>query len=154
MSGIAAMRIHVRVLATFQAMVALVTGVEVIIKTPGECCADTGDLFEVSGAGSQAALQSSEMAQQGAPFRGSQARYRLKYGFVVAARATAAVTADRESMGFVADALNEPQGARMRLEHEWRVRAVYKEPLLPGPAFASLGDPDQCDILEAQGREH
>src|ERR1700733_6350503 len=154
MSGIAAMRIQVSVLGTFQAMVVLVTGVEVIIKTPSECCANTGDLLEVSGPGSQDSLQACEMAQQGAPLRGSHPRYRLKDGFIVAARAPAAVAADGKSMGFVADALDETRGGRMRLEREWRGSAIYKESLLTRPAFRALGDPDQCHILETKRCEH
>src|ERR1700722_3767297 len=104
------MRIHVRVLGTFQGMVVLVTRVEVIIKTPRKRRADTGDPFEVSGAGAQDALQPAEMAQQGAPFGGPQAGYRLQYRFVVAACPPAAVTTDGKSMSFIADALNEPRG--------------------------------------------
>src|ERR1700722_1644300 len=109
------MRIHVRVLGTFQGMVVLITRVEVIIKTPRKRRADTGDPFEVSGAGSQDALQSSEMAQQGA-----------------------AVPADGKPMRFIADALDEPRGGQMRLEREWQVRAEHEESLLSGPAFGAL----------------
>src|ERR1700679_3256577 len=148
------MRIHVSVLGTFQGMVVLITRVEVIIKTPRKRRADTGDSFEVSGAGSQDALQPSEMAQQGSAFRRSQARHRLQYRFVVAARPPAAVPADGKPMRFIADALDEPRGGRMRLEREWQVRAEHEESLLSGPAFGALGDPDQRDILETQGREH
>jgi hypothetical protein len=89
-------------------MVVLITRVEVIIKTPGQRRADTGDPFEVCGAGSQDTLQPSEMAQQGAPFGRSQTRDGLQYRFVVAARPPSAVSADGKSMRFVADALDEP----------------------------------------------
>jgi hypothetical protein len=99
-------------------MVVLVAGVEVIIKTPRERCADTADLLEISGTGPQHALQSPEMAQQRAPFGGSQAGDRLQNGFVIAARAPAAMTGDGKSMSFIAYALDVPRSRRMRLEHE------------------------------------
>ena len=99
---------------------------EVIIKTLGKRRADTGDSFEVSGAGAQDPLQSPEMAQQGATLGGPQSRYRLQYRFVVAARPPAAVARDGKPMRLIADALNEPRGGRVGLERKRQIRAVDK----------------------------
>src|SRR5665213_3891929 len=78
MSGIAAIRIQVSVLGTFQGMVVLVAGMQVIIKAPCERCADTGHLLEVGRSRAQYALQAPEVPQQGAALRRPQARYRFE----------------------------------------------------------------------------
>src|SRR5450755_4030397 len=132
----------------------LVTRVEVIIKTPRERCADTGNLLEVGRTGAQHALQAAEMPQQSAALRGAQARHRLEHRLVIAARAPAAVTADREAVRFIADPLYEARGGRMRLEHEWRIPAVYKQSFLARAALGALGDADERDIFEPKRHQH
>src|SRR5665213_888358 len=103
MSGIAAIRIQVSVLGTFQGMVVLVAGMQVIIKAPCERCADTGHLLEVGRSRAQYALQAPEVPQQGAALRRPQARYRFEHRFVVATRAPPAVPADGKAVRFVAN---------------------------------------------------
>src|ERR1700689_4959356 len=150
MSGIAAMRIQVRVLGTFQSMRVLVAGVEVIIKALCECCPDTSDLFEIRSAGAQHALQSAEVAQQGTALGGAQSRHGLENRFVIAAGAATAVATDGEPVRLIADTLQEARRGGGGGEEKGPPRAVNEQALLAGPAVRALGNADERHILEAQ----
>src|SRR4051812_42577865 len=97
-SGIAAMRIHVSVFGTFQSIRSrsgsLGTRVQVIIKTSGQGCADSGHLLEVGDSGPHDPLQPPEVLEQLATLGRPEPRHDLQDGFVVAPRALAPMAGD------------------------------------------------------------
>src|SRR5579863_6216915 len=112
MSGMAAMRSHVSVLAMFQTMLVEAPSrarVQVIIKTSGERRADSRHLSEIRHPGTHHALQPPEVLEQGAALGGAQARHDFQHRLVVAPGAFAPMAGDGEAVGLVADSLNEPQ---------------------------------------------
>ena len=80
---------------------------EVIIKAPGQRCADSGHLLEVRNTRAHHALQSSEVLQQLATLRGPQAWHYLEHGLVVATGALAPMAGDGETVCLVANPLDQ-----------------------------------------------
>src|SRR5436190_24248728 len=108
MSGIAAMRVQVRVLGRFHGISCFSRArMQVIIKTSHQRRSDSRHLGEVRYPGANHPLQAAEVLQQSAPLRRPQSRHDYQNRLVITARALAAMTAEREAMRFVADSLNE-----------------------------------------------
>src|SRR5262245_7875963 len=117
MSGIAAMRIHVRMFGTVQSIWRFRqtrsqsdrrrsgARVKVIINVSGERRTDTGDFLDVRHPGAHHLLQPPEVLEQGPALGGPQTRHRLQHRFVVPAGAFATVASDGETMRLVADSL-------------------------------------------------
>src|SRR2546429_8429491 len=107
-SGIAAMRVQVRVLGRFHGIGCFSRArMQVIIKTSRQRRSDSRHLGEVRYPGTHHPLQAAEVLQKRAPLRGPEARHDFQNRLVITARALAAMAADREAMRFVADSLNE-----------------------------------------------
>ena len=83
---------------------------EVIIKTSRQGCPDSGHLFEVGDPGAHDALEPTEVLQQLATLGGPKSRHDLQHRFVIATRALAPMSRDRESMRLIPDALDEARG--------------------------------------------
>jgi hypothetical protein len=79
--------------------------VEVIIKASRQRCPDSRNLLEVGDARPHHPLQATEMLQKLPPLRGAEAGHNLEHRLIVAARAPAPMTRDREPVRFVADPL-------------------------------------------------
>jgi hypothetical protein len=81
---------------------------EPIIDVSGERCPDTGHLLEIRNTRAHHTLQAAEVREERAPSRRAKARHGLQDRFVVASGPLAPMTGDREAMGFVSHALDEP----------------------------------------------
>src|SRR5882672_1026685 len=104
------MRNHVSAFGRLKCAARLLSRVQVLVNRSCQLRAEAWDGFEILDTGSQHAVQASEMLQQLTPFHRTQSRHGVEHGFLVPARAPLTMAGDRESMGFVADALNEVQG--------------------------------------------
>jgi hypothetical protein len=81
--------------------------VEVIIKASGQGCPDSRHLLEVGHARAHHTLESSEVLEQLATLRGTQAGHDLQDRFVVAASTLAPMAGDSEAVRLVPNALNQ-----------------------------------------------
>src|SRR4029077_19590693 len=126
--------------------------VEELVNPPRRFGADAFDLHQVVDRGALDGFQRAEVMQQRALTRRSDAGDLLQAGFAHVARPARPVRADGETMGFVAQPLDEIEHrvARRQLE---RVAARKEEGFAAGVAVRPLGDGDQRH-LGAQPGEH
>src|ERR1039458_6364417 len=110
--------------------------------------ADASDFSQIRDACPQHALQPAEMGQYGAPPCRSQPRYGLEYGLAVTARAPPAVAGNRESMRFIAHALDEMQGRAVGFEHDRRRLPGPVQTLLTRPPVGTLGHANDRQPLD------
>src|SRR5258708_1656572 len=101
------MRSHVSVFGRFQCDWPLTPWVEVLINYLGEIASQAADLYEVLNTRTQYPLQAAELFQQLAPFDGPQARNSFKYRLAMTLGPFAPVSRDRETVRFIAHALNQ-----------------------------------------------
>jgi hypothetical protein len=81
--------------------------VEVLIDYLGQIPAQASNLHEIVDAGTQNSLQAAELLQQFASFDGSQARNGFENRLVMTLRPFAPVARNGETVGLVANALNQ-----------------------------------------------
>jgi len=55
---------------------------------------------------------------------------------------------------FIADSLHEPRCRGVRLRNPRVADPLHEQPLLSGPAIRTFCHADECDVAEAQRREH
>jgi hypothetical protein len=101
------MRSHVSVFGTFQCDRPSAPWVEVLINYLGEIASETADLYEILNACTQNPLQATELFQKLASLDGPQARNGFKYRLAMTLGPFAPVSRDRETVRFVAHALNQ-----------------------------------------------
>ena len=121
-----------------------------IIKASRERRPNSGDLFEISDAGTHHPLQAAEVLQERASFRGPKTGNSLEHRLVVAPCAFATVSANGETMCLVADSLHQTRRRRVRFGNVRLLLAINEEPLLTGLAVRSLGDTNQHQVTEPQ----
>src|SRR5688572_25812689 len=109
MSGIAAMRIHVRMLGRVQSIHGSRARMQVIINVSRERSADPCDFLYVRHSRAHDLLEAAKVLEQRAALRGAEPRYRLQHGFVVASRPFAPMAGNGEAMRLVANALDQPR---------------------------------------------
>ena len=114
----------------------------------GEGRPDSGDLFEIGHAGAHHPLQSAEVLQQLAPLGRTESWNGFQDGFVVAARALAPVTGDRETMRLVADALDQPGCGRVSCGDVGLGDAMHEQPLLSRFAIGPLRHAHERQVAE------
>src|SRR5580700_6215459 len=126
--------------------------VEELVNPPRRFGADAFDLHQVGDRGALDGFERAEMMQQRAFARRSDAGDLLQAGLAHIARPARPVRTDGETMGFIAQPLDEIEHrvARRQLE---RVAAREEEGFAPGIAVRPLGDGDQGNF-GAEASEH
>src|SRR5438105_9827081 len=123
---------------------------QVIIKTSGESRPDSGDLFKIGNAGPQYALQPTEVFQQLAALRRSEARNALQDRLVVTLGALAPVSRNGETVRLIANPLNQPRRRRVRFRNVRIRNPEDEQPLLPRFAVRPLGHTHERHIRKPQ----
>src|SRR5688572_28019079 len=113
---------------------------QMLVYRLGQRRPDAGRAAQVLDSGAKNALQPAEMPQQRAAPRWPEPGDRLQHRGLAGPGALPAMTADRKSVGFVARALYQVQGFRVRRQYRGALAPSQENALLSGATICAFRD--------------
>ena len=113
---------------------------------------DPGYRLKLRDASPKYSLQTAEMLEKLATLDRAQPRHDVEHRFLVAFRAPAPMARDGESVSFIAHALNEVQGGRVRRQYSGHVRPQQEQAFLSRAPISAFRYADEEAGSHGQAR--